>query len=483
MAQPRVIVVGAGPAGVRAAERLVAAGLHPIIVDEGARAGGQIYRRPPAEHRRCHKALYGFDAERARALHDAFAALAYRSHIRSETLAWNVQGKVLHIVKDGIAEALPFDALILATGATDRLLPIEGWTKPGCFTLGGAQIALKAQGCAIGSRVAFVGTGPLLYLVAHQYAKAGADVAGVFDTSPFAGQAKALTKLAARPEFLARGLYFRFALMAKGIPIHNSVTPVRIVGNGEVCGFTWQDAKGVDHNAGCDAVAMGFHLRSETQLADLAGCPFSFDDSTQTWRPEADCDGRSPREGVYLAGDGVRVLGADAAEAAGRLCALAVLADHGIATPDKERTRLRTAMKRMERFRDGLTQAFPWPANLARKTCDATILCRCEAITAGELREAAFQKGAPELNRVKALSRVGMGRCQGRFCGPAAAEILSETTGLSLMECGRLRGQAPVKPLSLATIPLDHQVVSIRLNMQSGSSDSSDRHSGCNLAE
>lgn len=452
MAQPRVIIVGAGPAGIRAAERLVAAGLRPMVIDEAARAGGQIYRRPPVEHRRDHAALYGFDAGRARALHEAFAALAGRIDSRPGTLAWALRDNVLHVAREGVTEALPFDALILATGATDRLLPVEGWTKPGCTSMGGAQIALKAQGCAIGGRVAFVGTGPLLYLVAYQYAKAGAGVAGVFDTAPFGGQIKALPRLAARPEFLARGLYFRLWLLTRGIAVHNGATPLRIEGAAGVDGFVWRDARGVERRTDCDAVALGFHLRPETQLADLAGCPFAFDEKAQLWRPVVDAEGRSPRAGVYLAGDGTRVLGADAAEAAGRLAALAVLADHGLAAPESERSRLRATLRRMERFRDGLALAFPWPAHLARATPDATILCRCEAITAGELREAALDKGAPELNRAKALSRVGMGRCQGRFCGPAAAEILSAALGAPLPDCGRLRGQAPVKPLSLATV-------------------------------
>ena len=93
------------------------------------------------------------------------------------------------MVRDGVAEELPFDALILATGATDRLLPIRGWTQPGCYSLGVAQIALKAQACAIGRKPVFLGTGPLLYLVAYQYAKAGVSPAAVLDTSAFAARA------------------------------------------------------------------------------------------------------------------------------------------------------------------------------------------------------------------------------------------------------------------------------------------------------
>jgi bacterioferritin-associated ferredoxin len=79
---------------------------------------------------------------------------------------------------------------------------------------------------------------------------------------------------------------------------------------------------------------------------------------------------------------------------------------------------------------------------------DETILCRCEAITAGDLRAAAAE-GAPEVNRAKALSRVGMGRCQGRVCGPPAAEVLAAALKVPVESVGRLRGQMPVKPIPI----------------------------------
>lgn len=65
MAQPRVIVVGAGPAGVRVAEALVQAGLHPIVIDEGRRDGGQICRRQPEGFTRPYAKLYGTEAAKA----------------------------------------------------------------------------------------------------------------------------------------------------------------------------------------------------------------------------------------------------------------------------------------------------------------------------------------------------------------------------------------------------------------------------------
>jgi bacterioferritin-associated ferredoxin len=105
----------------------------------------------------------------------------------------------------------------------------------------------------------------------------------------------------------------------------------------------------------------------------------------------------------------------------------------------------------MERFREGIAEAFPWPQRLATTIPDEAIVCRCEGITARELRGVALNKSAHELNRAKAFSRVGMGRCQGRYCGHAAAEILSAAIGAPLESIGRLRGQAPVKPLAIST--------------------------------
>jgi hypothetical protein len=105
----------------------------------------------------------------------------------------------------------------------------------------------------------------------------------------------------------------------------------------------------------------------------------------------------------------------------------------------------------MTRFRRGLETAFPWPAPLAASLPDETVVCRCEAITAGELRHAAGALDAPELNRAKAFVRAGMGRCQGRMCGLAAAEILAAARGVPVEAVGRLRGAAPVKPLPVLT--------------------------------
>ncbi|MGI4983171.1 MAG: FAD-dependent oxidoreductase [Janthinobacterium lividum] len=495
---PRIVVIGTGPAGVRAAQTLVDAGLRPTVIDEGSRDGGQIYRRQPTGFTRSYETLYGSEAKKASALHQCFDALRQQDRIDylPDTLVWNIAPQTLHLSRDNRYSVRPFDALIVCSGATDRLMPVLGWDLAGAYSLGGAQVALKSQGCAIGRRTVLLGTGPLLYLVAAQYTQAGAKIAAVLDTSTSLQRLRALPGLLAVPAALSKGAALIALLRRAGVPIHRGVTPRAIHGSAEhgVTGVAVTLRDGRLFEAACDAVGMGYHLRPETQLADLAGCAFTFDDAAQQWLPEIDADGRSTVPGVYLAGDGARVRGADAAEASGRLAALAVLLDgnavrgatagtaHGVpggmtgsttegtagsltrgttggaigsmtidtAALAAQAVALRRELARLGRFAAGLRTAFPWPSALAAALPDEAVVCRCEAITAGELRRVVRETGAREANRAKAFSRVGMGRCQGRFCAHAGAEIIAAEARVPLATVGRLRGQAPVKPLPMA---------------------------------
>ncbi|MCW2239427.1 FAD/NAD(P)-dependent oxidoreductase [Azospirillum canadense] len=443
MTEPRVVIVGAGPAGIRAAETLVTAGLRPTVIDEGARAGGQIYRRPPDGFTRPPATLYGSQAGKAVALHTAFDVLVAAGrivHVPRHSVVALADG-VLHAVGDGGGHRIGYDRLILATGATDRLAPVPNWQAPGVYSLGAMQIALKAQGVAMGRRIVLAGSGPLLTLLATQLLKAGAQIAAVLDTAGLRGQIAAFADLAVRPSFALQALAMRARL---GRRYHAGVVLEGIEATDSgVTAVRWTDAGGQERRTDCDAVGLGWHLKAETQLADLAGCRFAYDATWAQWLPCADRMGRAG-DGVYLAGDGLRLLGADGAEVAGRLAAAACLSDLGLPGPDVAADLKR--LDRLERFARGIARAFPWPADQVRALPDDTVLCRCEGITAGAVRETAAYGGA-EANRVKSLGRAGMGRCQGRYCQLAAADLIAASGGLAQAgDVGRLRAQAPVRP-------------------------------------
>ncbi len=446
------VVVGAGPAGIRAAQTLAAAGLVPVIVDEGARAGGQIYRRPPAGFTRPAELLYGSETAKAVALHATFdgllAAGSIVHHPRSSVIG--IADGRLQVLDDSGCRWLGYDHLILATGAMDRIMPVPGWENPGVYGLGAMQIALKAQGAALGRCIVLAGSGPLLTLLAMQLLKAGGEVAAVLDTAPMSQQLGGSPGLSARPIFALRGLAMRTRLAGR---YHAGVRLDRIEADsrGPVA-VLWRDASGRERRLACDAIGLGWHLRAETRLADLAGCDFAYDETWRQWLPRADAMGRA-RPGVYLAGDGLRILGADGAEITGRLAAAACLQDLGLPAPDSAADLYR--LRRLARFARGIARAFPWPAERAPELPDETVICRCEGVTAAALR-AAVDFGGGEVNRVKSLGRVGMGRCQGRYCELAAAELVAAQAGYgNAREAGRLRGQAPVRPAPIASLLQD----------------------------
>jgi NADPH-dependent 2,4-dienoyl-CoA reductase/sulfur reductase-like enzyme len=451
MATARVVIVGAGPAGTRCAQTLLAAGIRPTLIDENRRDGGQIYRRQPEGFTRDYNALYGSEATKAEALHQAFDGLRERIDYRPDTLVWNLTPGQLHCVSQGHHSIVEFDALLLCTGATDRLMPVHGWQLAGTYSLGGAQIALKAQSVSIGHRVVFMGSGPLLYLVASQYVKAGANVAAVLDTSPLRARINALPKLLARPAVLFEGMKLLARLYRAKVAVELGVTPVQVLGDAAsgVSGVRFKRPGGGLMQVDGDAVALGYHLRPETQLADLAGCQLRFDESSGQWVLAVDAEGRTSVAGVYAAGDGASIRGADAAEQAGRVAAMAVLQDLRLPVDNAVQQAQKQSLVAMERFRVGLCEAFPWPAIQARNLPDEAVVCRCEMITAGELRGVVREKGAREVNRAKAFSRVGMGRCQGRYCSQAGAEVIAAEAGVAVEVVGRQRGQAPVKPLPM----------------------------------
>ena len=449
LAEPIVVIIGAGPAGVRGAEALARAGLKPILFDEAERPGGQIYRQPPAAVGCLSSNIYGFEVKKAEAVHRVLREGQDRIDYRPRTLAWNVFGRRLDLLTpDGYGEQ-HFDHLLLATGAMDRMLPFPGWTLPGVFTLGGAQIALKAQGVSIGRRVAFVGAGPLLPLVTHQYAKAGVNVVAALDATPLGAKFAQIPGLFASADTFAKGLWYTARNRLRGLEVRYGIRSVRVEGVARVEALVWRDSSGQECRVACDAVGASFGLRAEAQLADLAGCRFVFAPESRQWVPERTGEGRSTVPGIYLAGDGARIGGADVAELQGARTALALLEDLGRSVDRREVARLDGALARQARFRHALEAAYPFPGHLVDEIRDEEIVCRCEGITAGALRQAARDKGARELNRAKALTRIGMGRCQGRLCGETAAELLARACDCDIESVGRLRCQPPVKPIPI----------------------------------
>jgi NAD(P)H-nitrite reductase large subunit len=97
-----------------------------------------------------------------------------------------------------------------------------------------------------------------------------------------------------------------------------------------------------------------------------------------------------------------------------------------------------------------LEAAYP-PYAGALSPADSTIICRCEEVTAGDIRATA-KLGCLGPNQTKAFGRAGMGPCQGRYCGLTVTRLLADANGRTPDQTGSYRIRAPIKPVTLGEL-------------------------------
>ncbi|MGX5736133.1 FAD-dependent oxidoreductase [Bosea thiooxidans] len=453
-----LVVVGAGPAGLSAAARAAELGLSVLLADENPAPGGQIYRAitsTPIKDR----AILGEDYWRGSDIVARFerAKGAYAPGCTIWSLGPDEAEPgtfELGLSLGGQARMIAASQVILATGAQERPFPIPGWTLPGVMTAGAAQIALKGAGIVPAGRTVIAGCGPLLYLLASQLAAAGAEIVAVLDTTPKRNWTKAL---AAFPDFLrspylAKGLKL-MAQTRRKLRFVSGVTGLAAAGEGRLASVTIEGG-GVSQSIVCDTLLLHQGVIPSINLSNAAGCKHDFDSEQHCWVPKLDAWFASSVPGIAIAGDGAGIGGAESAALRGEIAAFDAARRLGRLTQaerDRQAAPIRAALERCLRGRRFLDLLYkPAPQFLAPK--DETIVCRCEEVTAGQIRDTARRLGVTGPNQMKAFLRCGMGPCQGRLCGPTVVELISEVRGTSPAETGYYRLRPPVKPVTLAEL-------------------------------
>ena len=189
-----LVVVGAGPAGMAAACQARAQGLTVVVLDEQPALGGQIYRRIESAPEAIQHIL-GADYVAGRALAREFKASG-AIHITG-AVVWNVAASgEINYIANGHNEDIVGKYVVLASGAMERPFPIKGWTLPGVMGAGAGQIMLKGAGALPTEPVVLAGCGPLLYLLAWQYLRAGVAIKALVDTTPQSAYVRALREAA-----------------------------------------------------------------------------------------------------------------------------------------------------------------------------------------------------------------------------------------------------------------------------------------------
>ncbi len=387
------LVVGSGPAGIAAAVCAAVKGRRVGLIDDNPRPGGQIWR-------------VSGKPEPSRGL-----AASWRRRLFSSSVTllqgWSVLDQpasdTLRAERQGRSADFKYDQLILATGARERLLPFPGWTLPNVMGVGATQAMVKGGMPIKGKQVVIAGSGPLLLAVAASLKAAGAKVlcvceqAGLSQLLPFA------LSLAVTPGKIVEGLRYKGSTWT--IPYHFSSWVVEAAGDTRLRSVTLF-IQGKRRTVDCDYLACAFHLVPNLELPILLGCRI------ENGSVAVGAFQETSQSGIYCAGEPTGIGGLDLALVEGQIAGMAAAGLEGQAR------HLFAKRERLRRFAHRLSLAFALRPELKSLPQPDTLLCRCEDVPFGRVREHHSWRSA------KLHTRCGMGPCQGRICGSATEFLL-----------------------------------------------------------
>ncbi|WP_037773108.1 NAD(P)/FAD-dependent oxidoreductase [Streptomyces sclerotialus] len=432
-----VVVVGAGPAGLAAAGSALAAGARVTLADAAERPGGQYHRTLPEEFGGPRDGGSHFARLRRRVLDHPHCTWLAETSVwalerpdpeqpgppRVHTLTGPADGN------DRPRRVLTPDALVLAPGAHDRVLPFPGWELPGVYAAGAAQALVKGERLAVGDDVLLAGSGPFLLPVATALLTAGAGVREVLEANTpktvAAGWTRRPWQLAAQPAKAAELARCTALLVRHRVPYRMGRTVIEARGDGRVEEAVtarlrpdWSVVPGSERTVPVDALCVTHGFTPQLELPLAAGCALLRTPAGEF--VAVDADQRTTMPGVYAAGEITGIAGAPAARTEGALAGWCA-AGGDPAAPALHR--VRRNRERGRAFAARLAAAHPvgpaWPGWLRPET----VICRCEETDYGTLRSAATDASGAAPRVIKLATRAGLGPCQARICGPTVAEL------------------------------------------------------------
>lgn len=516
-AEPAVdlTIVGAGPAGMAAAVSAADAGLQVLVIDEQARAGGQIFRRQPQQFgaKPGNYAPYTWAGELIERFetHPRIEA-KFRSTVFGVLRDRADEGDILRDIPGGMqlqvavrgpegGELCETRHLLLATGAYDMPVAFPGWAKPGVMMAGAVQSLLKSQRVLAGRNLVLAGSHPLLLVVAEQMLAAGAHISEIAFARGLPTIGELAEALPAAPGHL--GVFAEAAKAIAAIARHRVKVSTRTIvteaiGGDTVSGVSlakvdsqWQ-VIGEPRQIAADLLVLGYGFTPSTELARQAGCEMQWDSEKGGWLVAHDDSFRTTAERVWVAGEPTGVAGAEQSEAEGRIAGLriaeAVLRERSSSKPvnltieqpgttrkpgtlEPSRTpnialnaELARVCSELEQAEKHLRRAGSFSRVVQRmfaperqaladlSRIDGTHVCRCELVTT-ECIEDVLEKNPfiSSANALKLECRSGMGPCQGRYCEGTVAARVAAARGTSVEEAGYFTAHLPVKPVPIDT--------------------------------
>lgn len=339
-----LIVIGAGPSGLSAAIEAARCGLNVVVFDENEKPGGQLFKQihkffGSKEHR---AKVRGFNI--GRELLEEAGKSGVQVELDSTVTGLYQYNEVTVKKGDGIHH-YKGDTIIVATGASENMVPFDGWTLPGVIGAGAAQTMMNLHGIKPGKKVLMLGSGNVGLVVSFQLLQSGCEVAAVIDAAPRVG-----------------GYGVHAAKLARtGVPFYLSHTIRKAEGSDRVEGvvITQVDEKfepvaGSEKHFDVDTICVAVGLSPMSQLLKMAGAEMEDNPLRGGQVPVISEHCETSLPGVYAAGDVSGIEEASSAMIEGKKAAAAAANYLGFIDGEEKCRRIQQYERDLNTLRQGM---------------------------------------------------------------------------------------------------------------------------------
>ncbi len=463
MKEPDFVIIGGGPGGVAAAIEAAQAGANVTLLDENERLGGQVFRQFEKGFKVTHPDLLGPDYQDGQKLFNQFSLIQDKIRYLNNALVWGIfKDRTIALARNGTSSSLSFKHLLVATGAYDRPVPFRGWTLPGVFTAGGAQKLVKSERVLPGENILLAGTGPLQLVLADQILKAGGKIEAILEAANVGKNwLQGLMGIWGNWDFLTEGMRYLRRIQKAGVPLLRNHMILEARGDGHVeeaviakVDKNWRPRRNTARRVKVDTICLGYGLVSSTELTMLAECEHTYDLRLGGTIPVRKANMETSVAGIYAVGDGAGVAGRKVAIEEGAIAGISVASVLGYLSRAVAAERIKPHQNRLSkinRFRKILDDISLPRKGLYELATDDTVICRCEEVTLKQLK-AALVDNTIQIKDFKRMTRMGMGSCEGRMCGPSTIEMMRHRLNASAEDVGCLTPRPSIKPVALGVL-------------------------------
>jgi thioredoxin reductase/bacterioferritin-associated ferredoxin len=447
------LIIGGGIGGLSAALAASNCGVNTVLIDDREKLGGQFCKQPTINENS------KFDDQVIFGEKLINKVIKNGVSIFTNTSVFAIfEKKEILAIKDNVLITFIPKKIIFSTGAYERGYPVKGWTLPGVMTTGAMQSLLKGYNVLAGKKILMCGNGPFILHVAKELKKAGAKIVAISEKSnkPTILDYKILFHLLLNSfKLFIKGIRYLFFLKFNRIPIFYSYEISSIEENAYGLTGTIMTTGGNDHKSfEVDCICLGYGFNSSNNMLRYLNCKHDYNSESNclvTFRYD---DLQTTVKDIYAIGDCVKISGAQVAELEGNISGYNVAESLGYEiNPEylKEKNICESKLEKLEIFQNNLWKLYKSNNyNLANLDKEVEI-CRCEGIKYSTL-ENALENGFTSMSELKLKTRVGMGPCQGRYCGQIVLDILKHNYGVQINESDFFTPRIPFMPLNIENL-------------------------------